>query len=150
MLTQASREARYWLSLRLGRPGGNGRSSGRMRRWRQDKICSVENILCKSEKILLTTKVYSFMDIIHKDRIRKEITILDDSTSIVVQNGVLTARQRTRRLLLMVDQMTVKGLTPSEISAMFNQTQGRGIRACNQALIREGGKQGRAAVSDCC
>jgi hypothetical protein len=33
---------------------------------------------------------------------------------------------------------------------MFDQAQSRGIRARNQALIRIGGEQGRAAVLDCC
>jgi len=32
---------------------------------------------------------------------------------------------------------------------MFDQAQSRGIRARNQAMIREAGEQGRAAVSDC-
>lgn len=32
---------------------------------------------------------------------------------------------------------------------MFDQAESRGIRARNQALIREGGEQGRAAVLNC-
>ena len=32
---------------------------------------------------------------------------------------------------------------------MFNQADGRGIRARNQALTHIGGEQGRAAVLDC-
>ena len=32
---------------------------------------------------------------------------------------------------------------------MFNQAQSRSIRARNQAMIRTGGEQGRAAVSSC-
>jgi hypothetical protein len=33
---------------------------------------------------------------------------------------------------------------------MFDQAQSRGIRARTQALIREGGEQGRAAFSERC
>jgi hypothetical protein len=33
---------------------------------------------------------------------------------------------------------------------MFYQAVSRGIRARTQAMIREGGEQGRAAVLDCC
>lgn len=32
---------------------------------------------------------------------------------------------------------------------MFRQATSRGIRARNQAMIRTGGEQGRAAVLDC-
>jgi hypothetical protein len=32
---------------------------------------------------------------------------------------------------------------------MFYQAVSRGIRACNQAMIRTGGEQGHAAVLDC-
>ena len=40
-------------------------------------------------------------------------------------------------------------VTLSRILTMFNQAQSRGIRARHQAVIREAGEQGRAAVLDC-
>jgi hypothetical protein len=55
--------------------------------------------------------------------------------SIVALDGRSDGRQRLQILL--------------RIQAMFDQAESRGIRARNQALIREGGEQGRAAVLNC-